>query len=93
MFYHSTLLYYYFDIMMIIESESSEGCEGSIEAREYSKQNTNVRSDNNIQNSYKKLYDNATKSNNITLKWIMKRLRLLRSLHSLHSLHHSQTLK
>jgi hypothetical protein len=48
MFYHSTLLYYYFDIMMIIESESSEGCEGSIEAREYSKQNSHVRSDNNI---------------------------------------------
>jgi hypothetical protein len=28
MFYHNTLRYYYFDIIMIIESEGSESSEG-----------------------------------------------------------------
>ena len=31
------------------ESDSGEGSEGSTEATRYSKQNTNVRNDNNIQ--------------------------------------------
>ena len=31
MFYHNTLLNYYFDIIMIIESEGSESSEGIID--------------------------------------------------------------
>jgi hypothetical protein len=33
MFYHNTLRYYYFDIIMIIESEGSESSEGIMETR------------------------------------------------------------
>jgi hypothetical protein len=54
----------------------SEGSEGSTEARDYSKQNSHVRSDNNIQDNYKKLHSNTTNSNNIITQWIMKRLTL-----------------
>ena len=68
----------------------SEGSEGSTEARDYSKQNSYIRSDNNIQDNYKKSHSNTTNSNNIITQWIMKRLYLVRSLHSHDSLHHSQ---
>ena len=50
-----------------IESDGGEGSEGSTEAIRYSEQNSHVRSDNNIQNSYKKSYNNTTNSNNIIL--------------------------
>jgi hypothetical protein len=43
----------------------SDGNEGSTEASGYSKQNTNLSSDNNIQDNYKKSYNNTTNSNNI----------------------------
>jgi hypothetical protein len=38
MFYHNALLYYYFDIIMIIESEGSESSEGIIDSRLSNKQ-------------------------------------------------------
>ena len=47
------------------ESDRGEGSEGSTEVTRYSKQNTNVRNDNNIQHNYKKSYNNTSKSNNI----------------------------
>ena len=49
----------------LVESEGSESSEGSTEGKDYSKQNSYVRSDNNIQDNYKKLYNNTTNSNNI----------------------------
>jgi hypothetical protein len=37
----------------------------ALQMAEYSKQNSYVRSDNNIQDNYKKSYNNTTNSNNI----------------------------
>jgi hypothetical protein len=52
------------------ESEGSESREGSTEGTEYSKQNSYVRSDTNIQDNYKKLYNNTTNSNNINIQMV-----------------------
>ena len=47
------------------DGEGSESSEGTTEGKDYSKQNSYVRSDNNIQDNYKKSYNNTTNSNNI----------------------------
>ena len=74
MFYHNNTTLCYFN--MQTKLVESDGSEGSTQARWYSKQNSHVRSDNNIQDNYKKLHSNTTNSNNIITQWIMKRLTL-----------------
>lgn len=54
----------------LIESEDSESSEDSTEGKEYSKQNSYVRSDNNIQDNCKKSYNNNTNSNNINIQMV-----------------------
>jgi hypothetical protein len=49
-------VYWAIDCLSVLKSDDSEGCEGcevSTEARRHSKQNTNVRNNNNIKNKYK----------------------------------------